>query len=225
MLPAICFLITLAIYYGVKKLYRVHPKPYLTPLLITPVIVVAVLLLSRTPYPTYRSGAHWISDMIGPATVALAVPIYKNLHVFKKHAFVIVTSVLFGSTVAILTSAGLAKVLHLSNQLIESIAPRSATTPIAMSISRMTGGIPTVTAILVLATGLLGMMFGPAVIRACRIRNEVARGVLFGTGAHTAGTSKAFEFGAVAGSISSIAMILTAFFTVFSMPWVLRWFL
>jgi predicted murein hydrolase (TIGR00659 family) len=222
MIPLACFLLTVAIYSSVKRVYRLHPKIYLTPLLVTPVIVVVFLLWSQIPYSTYRLGAHWISDMIGPATVALAVPVYKNVEILKKHAVTIVVSVLFGSTIAIFTSALIAKALHLNRQLVESLAPRSATTPIAMDISRFMGGVPTITAVIVMVTGLTGIVLGPVVIRLFRIRNAVARGLLFGTGAHSAGTNKAFEFGSVAGSTSSIAMVLTAFFTLVTISWMMH---
>jgi predicted murein hydrolase (TIGR00659 family) len=225
MLPAVCLALTLLIYWAIKKFYVRFPKIYFTPLFLTPLIIVIILLCSGVPYETFHKGTHWLSDMIGPATVALAVPVYKNFEVLKRHAVAVVSSVLFGSTIAIFSSAWIAKQLHLNRQMIESLAPRSATTPIAMAVSNFMGGIPTITAVIVMVTGLLGMVIGPIIIRVFRIRNDVARGVLFGTGAHAAGTSKAFEFGAVAGSVSSIAMVLTAFFTLFTISWLMRFIL
>lgn len=134
-------------------------------------------------------------------------------------------SVCFGSSLAIVSSVWLAKELHLQNQIIDSLALRSTTTPIAMAMTEMLGGTPAITAIFVLMTGLFGMIVGPLIIRLCRIEHEIARGVLFGTSAHTAGTSKAFEFSVVSGSISSVAMIVTAFFTLGTAPLVLLWLL
>jgi predicted murein hydrolase (TIGR00659 family) len=224
-IPLLCLVLTLGIYWSVKRFYVRFPKIYFTPLLVTPLIIVILLLWSKVPYETFHRGTQWLSDMIGPATAALAVPVYKNFHVLKKHATAIVCSVLFGSTIAIISSAWIAKELHLNRQMIESLAPRSATTPIAMAVSHFMGGIPTITAVIVMITGLLGMIMGPLIIRLFRIRNDVARGVLFGTGAHAAGTSKAFEFGTVAGSISSIAMVLTAFFTLCTVSWVMAFIL
>ncbi|KIL37596.1 LrgB [Cohnella kolymensis] len=224
-LPAVCLVLTIAIYGFVKRFYKKYPKIYFTPLVVTPAILVLLLVWTNIPYNTYDAGAHWVTDMIGPATIVLAVPIYKNLPILKKHAFVIVSSVLFGSTIAIVTTAWIAKALNLDARLIESLAPRSATTPIAMAVSKITGGIPTITAVIVLLTGVLGIVLGPLVIRFFGIRNDVARGVLFGTGAHAAGTSKAFEFGSAAGSISSIAMILTAFFTFMTVSLVIGFFI
>ncbi|OXM86467.1 LrgB family protein [Paenibacillus rigui] len=220
-----CLAATIAIYMLTKRFYQKVPKLYFTPLLLTPAIVVLSLVLSGIPYESYHEGTHWLSDMIGPATVALAVPLYKNMAVLKKHAFTVLVSVMSGAMVAILSSAWLAKELHLSTEIMESLAPRSATTPIAMAVSQLTGGVPTITALFVLMTGLLGMLIGPVIIRIFRIRNDIARGVLLGTSAHTAGTSKAFEFSSISGSISSIAMILTAFITLLITPWALQWFL
>lgn len=224
MLAIACLLMTIAIYWAIKRLYRLRPVIILSPLLVTPVAVIAILLWSGIPYETYNAGTRWLSDMIGPATVALAVPLYKNAHLLKKHALSIGVSVLAGSMAAVVSSVWLARELGLSAEIVDSLAPRSATTPIALAIAGMSGGLPAMTALFVLMTGLLGMMIGPAVIRLLKIRGDIARGVLFGTSAHTAGTSKAFEFGAAAGSISSIAMILTAFFTLVTAPWILDLF-
>lgn len=223
MLAAACFAFTIAVYWVVKRIYKARPKVYLSPLLITPTIVIAVLIWTDIPYESYNAGAGWISNMIGPGTVAFAVPLYKNFHVLKKHALAIGVSVFAGSTVSIVSSIWLAQKLQLNQQLIDSLAPRSATTPIALAVSGMSGGLPAVTALIVFITGLLGILLGPAIIRIFRIQDDVARGVLFGTSAHNAGTSKAFEFSSVTGSISSISMILTAFFTLCSAPWILSW--
>jgi predicted murein hydrolase (TIGR00659 family) len=217
-------LFTITVYWLAKKFYLRQPKVYFSPLLLTPGIIIILLLLAHISYKTYDSGAHWLSDMIGPATVALAVPLYKNMSILKKHAFTIIVSVFVGSTMAILSSIWMAKELHLSGQIIESLAPRSITTPVAMAVSRIMGGVPAITAVFVLVTGLFGMSAGPLIIRLFRIENDIARGVLFGTSSHTAGTSKAFEFGSISGSISSIAMILCAFITLCIAPILLQFF-
>lgn len=162
--------------------------------------------------------------MIGPATVALAVPLYKNLAILKKHYLEILVSVLFGSLLAIGSSAGMAKMLHLDVQITGSLVPHSTTTPIAVAVAQVIGGIPSITAVFVLLTGLLGIVLGPLLIRVLRLHHDIAKGVVLGTSAHAAGTSKAFEFGAVSGSISSISMILAAFFTLFFAPLIMKMF-
>lgn len=219
-LGIICFVLTVLIYFGTKKFYRTFPRVVFTPVILTPLLVIAVLALADIPYGTYHEGTRFISNMIGPATVALAVPLYKNRHVMKKHALSILLSVLVGSTVAIISTAWIAKELNLNLEIIDSIAPRSATTPIAVVVSGLIGGIPAITAVFVLATGVLGMVLGPVVIRFFRFKNDVAHGVLLGTSAHAVGTTKAFELSSASGSVSTVAMILTAFFTLCTAPWI-----
>lgn len=119
----------------------------------------------------------------------------------------------------------LAKWLHLSGELATSLVPRSVTTPIAMSISQSIGGVPSITAVFVILTGVLGTLMGPTVLRLFRIDNEIARGVSLGTAAHGTGTSKAFELSSLTGTISSISMILTALFSIGLAPALLAVFL
>ncbi|WP_248929763.1 LrgB family protein [Paenibacillus hamazuiensis] len=218
MLAFLCFVMTIAIYIAAKKLYRRWPRVYLTPLLTVPVLAILLVVFFRIPFEAYTSGTKWISEMVGPATVALAVPLYKNIGVLKKNALTISISAGCGAVVAFMTSVCMSEWLKLNVKIMESMAPRSATTPIAMSISENLGGIPSITALFVIITGLLGMVLGPPVVRIFRITNDVARGVLFGTSSHNAGTAKAFEFGSVAGTIASIAMVLTAMITLCAAP-------
>lgn len=224
-LSVICLLATVGIYAASKRFYRTFPRVFFTPVILTPAFVILLLALSHIPYETYHSGTRYLNDMIGPATVALAVPLYKNREVLKKHALSIILSVLTGSTVAIITSAWIAKELKLNLEIIDSMVPRSATTPIAVVVSDFIGGIPAITAVFVLATGVLGMALGPLVIRLFRFKNDVAHGVLLGTSAHAVGTTKAFELSAASGSVSTVAMILTAFFTLCTAPWIIRFIL
>lgn len=220
-IAAALVLATVLIYAGSKRFYRRFPRVLFTPIVLTPVAVILILVMAQVPYETYHSSTHYLSDMIGPATVALAVPLYKNRQVLKTHALSILVSVLTGSTVAIITTVGIAKAFHLDLQIIDSIVPRSATTPIAVVVSKLIGGVPTITAVFVLFTGVLGMVLGPVVIRLLRFKNAVAHGVLLGTSAHAVGTTKAFELSSVSGSISTVAMILTAFFTLCTAPWII----
>lgn len=212
------FIITIVLYSGAKICYKRKPKIYLSPLVTTPIFIVALLVFANIPYDTYNSGAKWLSFMLQPATIGFAVPLYKYRATLKKHAAEIILSVLFGSIIAILSSAWLAELLSVNNELTDSLIPRSVTTPIAMDVSAMLGGIPSATAVFVIITGLLGSLLGPFVIRLFKIENEIARGVLFGTGAHAVGTSKAFEFSSATGTISSLAMILAAIITVCAAP-------
>ncbi|GAB6927674.1 CidB/LrgB family autolysis modulator [Paenibacillus sp. JCM 10914] len=206
-------ILTTGIYYAAKLLYRRVPKVYLSPLLLTPLLLIMILTQSGISFETYNEGAHWISKLLGPATIAFAVPLYKNVQILKKHAAEIVLSVLTGSLLAIVTTAWLAKLLHLNRELAFSLVPRSVTTPIAMDVSEVIGGVPHITAIFVIMTGIIGSIIGPILMRILHIHGDIARGILLGTGAHGTGTSKAFEFSSLSGTISSISMILAALLT------------
>jgi len=212
---------TVLVYSISKLVYRKFSKLYLTPLLITPIIVTGTVWWSGRSYGDYHQGTGLLSDMVEPATIALAVILYRNFHLLKKHAVAILASVGFGTLAAIVTTASLAHWIGLSNEIASSLAPRTASTPIAVSISNMTGGLPTITAIATLITGLLGMVLGPLVVKWLRIHHPVARGLMLGTSSHTAGISKALEYGTVSGSIAGIAMILTAFVALCIAPWLI----
>lgn len=216
-----CLLLTIVTYWVAKKCYQYKPIVLLSPLLVTPVLLISFLIGTNIPYESYDSGAKWLTDMLQPATIAFAIPLYKNFAVLKKHAAAVLASVFLGSIMAVLSSVWLAEVLNLNTRMIDSLAPRSVTTPIAMEISQTIGGIPAITAVFVIITGLLGTLIGPAIIQHFRIHNDIARGVVLGTSAHGAGTSKAFEFGSVSGTISSISMILTALISLLVTPWIM----
>jgi predicted murein hydrolase (TIGR00659 family) len=214
-------ILTLGVYYAVKTIYKKWSKVYFSPLLITPLVLVVLLLSSGIPYESYNMGGQWLSDLLQPATVAFAVPLYKHFKILKKHAVEIIASVLFGSIVAMISSIYLGKWMHLSSSLVTSLVPRSITTPIAINVSEVIGGVPNITAVFVIITGLLGTIMGPSVLRIFHFDSEIARGILLGTSAHGMGTSKAFELSSLSGTISSISMILAALFTLGVAPYMM----
>lgn len=217
--------LTVAVYLLAKRIYASSNKMYASPLIITPLLIISFLLMTGIPYESYNAGGKWLTELLQPATIAFAIPLHKNFKVLKKHAAEIAAGVLSGTVMAVLSSMLLAKWLHLSGDLATSLVPRSVTTPIAMSISQSIGGVPSITAVFVILTGVLGTLMGPSVLRLFRIDNEIARGVSLGTAAHGTGTSKAFELSSLTGTISSIAMILTALFSIGLAPALLAVFL
>lgn len=221
MTGAVSFLVTVTIYFASKRLYRYKPILLFSPVIVTPAVLVALLLATGTSFEAYNSGAHWLSDMLQSATIAFAVPLSKHFALIKKHATEILLSVLAGSGVAVASSIWLARTMELDEQLLNSLLPHSITTPIAMTVSQSIGGIPTVTAVAVMITGIFGSIIGPSVIRMCNIHSDIARGVLLGTSAHGAGTSKAFELGNIPGTVSSVSMILAAVITLLAVPLIL----
>ncbi len=225
MIGLLLLVLTVAVYLLAKRIYASSSKMYASPLIITPLLIISFLLLTGIPYESYNAGGKWLTDLLQPATIAFAIPLHKNFKVLKKHAAEIAAGVLSGTVMAVLSSMLLAKWLHLSGDLATSLVPRSVTTPIAMSISQSIGGVPSITAVFVILTGVLGTLMGPSVLRLFRIDNEIARGVSLGTAAHGTGTSKAFELSSLTGTISSIAMILTALLSIGLAPALLAVFL
>ncbi|MBN2980567.1 MULTISPECIES: LrgB family protein [Cohnella] len=210
---------TVGLYFGIKSAAKRLRSPLLSPLLVTPVLLIAFILIANIPYDDYRAGTSWLTDLLQPATVAFAVPLYKAYPVLKKHLRAIAGGVAAGSLISLFSCLLISGMLRLDVRLTDSLLPRSVTTPIAIGLSQANGGIGSVTACAVLATGLLGSMIGPSVIRLLRIRDDVALGVALGTGAHSAGISRALEHGDVAGAVASASMILSALFTLCVYPY------
>ncbi len=213
-IAVISLLGTIVIFYACKALYQKFRKEWLTPILISPLVIILLLLVTGTSYESYNAGADILSNLLGTATVAFAVPIYKNFDLLKKHAFEIVLSIAIGSAVAIASSFIIALVVGLNDELVHSLVPRSVTTPIAMDISNMIGGSPTLTAVFVMTTGILASLLAPIVMRICRFQKPSARGLMLGMGAHGTGTSKAFELGELEGTFASLAMIVAALISI-----------
>lgn len=210
MLSIICLIGTIIVFYSSKKFYATHKKIWLSPLLTCPIIIIILLFIFNVDYAQYNGGAEWLSKLLGPATVAFAVPMYKNYAILKKNAVAILTSLVTGSIVAIVSSFLFALFAGLNKEMINSLVPKSITTPIAMDISTMIGGEPTMTAVFVIVTGLTGSVVGPIVIHYMHFKQAASKGLLLGMGAHGAGTSKAFEFGEKEGTFSSLAMVVAA---------------
>jgi predicted murein hydrolase (TIGR00659 family) len=217
-IPIICLLATIGIYAASRWLYTRFPIFLLSPVLVTPMLLIGLLLPIGIPYSDFDSGAHWLSDLLKPASVALAVPLYRNYHILKKHALEIVCGVSAGSAASVICAAAAGGLFHLNATLTESLIPRSVTTPIAMNLSATLGGNPAFTAALVMITGLTGSLFGPSIIRMLHVESDITRGVMLGTSAHGAGTSKAFELGPLAGAIASVSMIIAALLAIVAMP-------
>ncbi len=193
---------TLVLYYAFKKLYeRSGKKLYLTPLLAVPVVIGLFLVTMHIPYSTYQEGSQYISLM---------------LH--KEYAVPLIVVIGMGCWVAFLGSMGLAEAIGLSPELVHSIAPRSVTTPLALAASDTLGGDPTITAILVIATGLLGMIMTTMLIKRQRIHNRLLKGMLYGISAHGTGTAKAYEDGPKTGAIASLSMIFMGIMTTIIAP-------
>lgn len=192
--------------------------PIFNPLLIATILVIAVLLLCDIDYETYNQGAKYITFLLTPATICLAVPLYRQIEVLKKNVAAIVISILCGCVAHVLIIVGIALLFGVDEVLILSFLPKSVTTPIALGISSEIGGIQAVTAVGVVLAGILGAVMGPIVLKVCRITEPVAQGLGLGAPSHAIGTSKALEMGEIQGAMSSLAIVVTGILTVVIVP-------
>ncbi len=183
------------------------------PLLLAPILLIILISVSHVSANQYLEDTKWLGHLLGPATVAFAVPIYKHIKIIKKYVGTIIISITSGSLVAIFSTYGLSKLFHLKYDFITSMLPRSITTPIAIEVSKEIGGLPTLTTVFVILTGIIGSIVGPSVIKGLSIKTPIAKGLALGMGAHGAGTTKAFEYGKQEATFSSLAMIFAALIT------------
>ncbi|MEH7226383.1 LrgB family protein [Bacillus sp. JJ1566] len=209
---------TIIIFLLMTRLYKRITHPLLVPIATTTFIILIFLLIFSIPYETYMLGGKWIDELLGPAVVALAYPLYQNRKSLKEFFLPIIIGIFVGSTTGIATGLYFSKVLAIDPEIMLSIAPKSVTTPVAMDIASVTGGVPALAAVYVMIAGISGAMFGPYLLRMVKVDHFVGVGLGFGTASHGIGTSRALEIGTNEGAISSIAMILSAVYTSIILP-------
>lgn len=192
------------------------------PVLLAVAILLCVLVASGTRYETYFEGAQFVHFLLGPATVALAVPLHRELVRARARAVPLTVALVAGSITAALSAVAVAKLLGASRPTIVSIAPKSATTPVAMGIAEKLGGLPSLTAALVILTGILGAMIGPGLLRALGVRDPAVTGFAMGVASHGIGTARAFQLSDRAGAFSGLGMGLNALVTALLVPALLR---
>lgn len=211
-------LATISFYLLTKKLYRRWPRIWFSPLLAAPLLLMIAALLLRTSYTEYSHSTHWLVMLLGPATVAFAVPIYEQRKTIRQYWPVLTFGVMVGSSVAIFSAWGLASLLSLDGSLRLSLLPRSITSPFAVVISENIGGVPQMTSLFVVLTGVIGATVGEIILRFLPLKSAISRGALFGMGAHGAGVAKAQQIGLEEGSIAGLVMVLVGLANVFSAP-------
>jgi len=217
-LSLLCFVITLALYYFNKKLYRQKRTILLMPLLFTPVVLVLLLVMTHVSYQDYIGETHWLLWFLGPSTIAFAVPVYENLKIIRRHWMSLSAGVLTAIIVAVSTSVWLAKVLALPIDVQRSLAVRSVTTPFALAAAKQLGGQPDLVALFTVITGLFGMAIGDMMFLRLAVKSRLAKGAGLGASSHGAGTAKAYEMGPEEGMVSSLVMMLAGVVTVVIAP-------
>jgi predicted murein hydrolase (TIGR00659 family) len=212
--------LTLAAYALARLLHGRVRSILVLPIVVAATVLGAGILLLGVDPATYEDAARPISFWLGPATVALAVPLHRERARLRAHFAPIVVGVTVGACVSIGCVLLLGVAMHLSPTLVRSLAPKSVTTPIAMPIATRLGGIPQVTAAVVVVTGIVGMVIGPRLLDLAGVRDPVARGVALGTSAHGIGTARAIEEGPTQGAIAGVAIVISGLVTALVAPWI-----
>lgn len=197
---------------------RAGQSPLLNPVALSVTLLIATLTLTGTSYATYFEGAQFLHFLLGPATVALAVPLHSNFAAVRRAALPMLAALVAGVVTAVASAVGVAVLLGASRETVLSLAPKSVTTPIAMGIAEQIGGIPSLTAALVILTGIIGGMAATRIYEALGIRDFRARGFAIGIAAHGIGTARAFQVSPVAGTFAGIAMALNGLLTALLVP-------
>lgn len=186
------------------------------PLLIATVLVIGILAIFKIPYDVYYSGAKYISYLLTPATVCLAIPLYEQLELLKKNALAILAGILSGVLTSVTMVLLFAVVFHFSHTEYVTFLPKSVTTAIGMGVSEQLGGNVSITVAVIVITGVLGNMLAEPVCRVLSITNPIAKGIGIGSAAHAIGTAKAMELGEVEGAMSGLSIAVSGILTVFA---------
>ncbi len=220
--PIILLAITFGIYYVARQIQKWTGWVVLNPILITIAALIALLQLTGISYETYEQGGQYIDFWLKPAIVALGVPLYQHLGQIRRQLLPILMSQLVGCLVGLVSVTLIASALGASHEVIVSLAPKSVTTPIAMEVCKTSGGIPSLTAAIVVTVGLFGAVFGFKILEVWHVRNPFSQGISMGTAAHAVGTSRAMEKGETYGAYSSLGLILNGVLTALLTPFVLK---
>ncbi|WPH18386.1 LrgB family protein [Variovorax paradoxus] len=221
--PLLWLSLTLLAYLGALWLHRRSgANPAVNPVLVSVVVIVGVLLLTRTPYDTYFEGAKFVHFLIGPATVALAVPLYGQLGRLRRLWLPIGVALLVGSAAAIVSAIGIAWALGGSHELLMSLAPKSATMPIAMGVAEKIGGLPSLAAVAAAVAGISGAIMATGLLNLLRIKEPAVRGFAVGMAAHGIGTARAIQVNETAGAFSALALGLNGIATALLVPLLIR---
>lgn len=217
--PLTGLFITLVAYQiGLALFERLGRTPLLNPVLTAVLLIVGLLTVTGVEYRTYFEGAQFVHFLLGPATVALAVPLYNQFAQVRRSLPALSAALLCGSLTAAGSAVLLGWALGASPQTVVSLAPKSVTTPIAMGIAERLGGLPSLTAVLVILTGIVGAVLGPWLLRLARVTDDRAAGVAMGVASHGIGTARAIQSGEVAGAFAGLAMGLNGLLTAALLP-------
>jgi predicted murein hydrolase (TIGR00659 family) len=220
--PIFGVLITLMAYEAGLYLQRRTGFALLNPLLISTVFIILFLVISGIDYESYNTGGKIVSFFITPATVALAVPLYRNFKLLRANLWPIFLGITAGVLVNFISLYLLVEYTDLGKEIFYTLVPKSVTTPIGIELSQQIGGIPQITIAAIIISGLTGVILGPVIFRIFRISDKVARGIAYGTTSHALGTTKALEEGEIEGSMSGLSIGIAGLLTAVMVPLLLK---
>lgn len=220
--PLLWLTLTLAVYMLAILLHRkAGGHPAVNPVLISVAVLVSLLLVTGTPYQRYFDGAQFVHFLLGPTTVALAVPLHGQLKRLMEMSGPLLIALVVGSLVAGLSAYGIGALLGASTPTMVSLAPKSVTTPIAMGIAERLGGLASLTAVFVILTGIFGAIFADGILRRMGVKDDPSIGFALGLACHGIGTARAFQISEQTGAFAALAMGLNGLFTALTLPWLL----
>ena len=220
--PVFVIAFTFGVYYAAQLLQKRTNKIILNPILISIVIIICAIEFMGISFEKYKEGCSMIEFLLKPAVVAMGVPLYHQLEKIKKQTVAIVVSQAVGCIVSIVSVVTIAKLMGASKDVVLSLAPKSVTTPIAIEVSNSIGGIPALTASIVIFVGIFGSVFGYAIMNLTRVKNPVSQGLSMGTAAHAIGTSRSIEISPRFGAFSSLGLIMNGVLTAILAPYVVQ---
>lgn len=215
-------MLTILIYILAAKLFVLSKSSIINPILISIVVIIGILKLFNIPYETYNIGGSIFTTLITPATVALAIPLHKNLHLLKRHFKSILTGIIVGNTLNCIIVGYTCKLFAYKPEIIASFMPKSVTTAIAVGLAKNINGIESITIILVIVTGITGATLGPSIYKMLNVDDKVAIGVSLGSVSHAVGTSKAIEMNKEIGAMAGLSIGLTGLYVILIAPLILK---
>jgi len=210
-LKAIIFIVsTVVLFILMYKIHRRYPYPFLLPILTTTIVIVAALLVFHIPFSDYMEGGKYIQNLLGPAVVALAYPLYNQRKLILKFKYTILSGIFIAMMSGLLSVYLMLRLMKMDTDLILTSLPKSLTTPVAMQVSETIGGIAPLTAVFVMVAGFTGALFGPAIYKYSKVTSSIGRGISMGSASHGVGVSKLKDYGEEDLSIGSLSMGLSA---------------
>ena len=212
-------IITIFSFYNIALfIQKKAKKAIFNSLLICILLIIVFLKITSIPYENFKIGADIINFMLGPVTVVLALPLYRQFHLFKKHLKEILIGILGGVITSFIIITIIGKLTLTHDGIIYSILPKSITTPMGISLVNALGGVEAITVVCIIATGIFGNILGEVILKVGNIKHPVSKGIAMGTAAHAMGTSKALEMGEVEGAMSSLSIGISGVLTVILVP-------